>query len=420
MLKLIFFTIVGGILASVGIFFSQHPGAVNISYLGYEIATTVPFLLFGILVLVLSLRILLLPFRFLNSRRKSKALDYKNTILYAKTLAAFLTDDTDSYVKPLKKLWYSLGADAKISAMVLDVLIAKKFNRENDLLKAVESLQQDERFALFAYKELISFYRQRNNYLQALSYVKDAMSAGYKADWLSKELVELEIKTGNLEKALPLLEEAYKAKAIDKDSYKKMKSVLLLMLSDLPYKAAEGEDLLVEANRLDSSHTMVALKLSSRYRQEGKSKKALEVLSTSFRQYPALPLYREYVAALTGQSDIEKLKAVEKLVSGIDEDMKTFIMADLYIRISLWGQAWNELKKYLEKHELTPALCKMTAKIERFSGIQYHITECTIPNSEEKLFDTWQCDKCSYVSPGGYKAQCDNCGTIGSIVWKQA
>ncbi len=188
----------------------------------------------------------------------------------------------------------------------------------------------------------------------------------------------------------------------------------------MPYKEAEKEKLLLEAHKINPGYVIVAEKLALLYIQEKKNKKAMSVLEESFKIYPALPLYRVYVQAMSDATDVEKLKAVEKMVSGIDEDLKTFIMTDIYMKISLWGQAWNEMKKYIENHELTPALCKMLSKIEKFSGIQYHITECVVASSDENTFDAWACDECGYISPSGYKVQCDNCGAIGSVDWNPA
>ncbi len=420
MLRLLFFIVTGALIAGGAIFFIQTESEVVINYIGYEITTTVPFFAATIIVFwVLFYYVLLVPLRYFGKRRKIKKIDSRNTKLYAMTLASAVAEDTKSFNKNLKKLWRSLNSEAKNATLVLELLVAKHYGAEEDFLKAAEILLQDDDFMDFASKEKVEFYRKKKDDKKALSYATDAYNIA-KSHWVYYDLVELEIKEGSFERAEKYLEEGNKLKFIEKEDYRNLKSIILFMLSEMPYKKDEKESLLEQAHKLNPSHTIIAEKLANYYLDIGKAKRAQSVLEESFKLYPALPLYRVYIKTLKDTDDVAKLKMVEKLVADIDEDLRAFIMADIYMKMSLWGQASNELKKYIEGHELTPALCKMMSKIEKFSGIHYHLSECVVVESDEHNFDSWMCDNCGYISINGYKAQCDNCGAIGSIDWHPA
>ncbi len=419
MIKLLFFTIIGAVIAGFTVLFIQEPGQVTISYLGYEVITSVPVLIILIIVLWLAISLLLKPLSFLRKRNYINKQDSKNTKLYAAALAALETEDVSEFNRNLRKLWFSLKSSSKNSTLVLETLTAKRHGNEHDFTKAVDKLIKDKDFSSFAYKEKVEFYRKRRDDKAALSFATDAYNL-CKSGWVYCDLVELEIKTGSFEKAEKYLEEGFKQKFINKEKYRALKSIVLFMSSELPYREKDKEALLSEAHKLNPAHTVIAEKLALFYIAQNKAKKAQSILFDSFKLCPALPLYRVFVQTLTKENDVDKLKSVERLITEAPDDLKTFIMADIYMKISLWGKAFNELKKYIENHNLTPALCKMMSKIEQFSGVHYHLSECIVVESDEHTFDSWVCNECGYISINGYKAQCDNCCAIGSIDWQPA
>ncbi|GAB4228587.1 MAG: heme biosynthesis HemY N-terminal domain-containing protein [Methyloligellaceae bacterium] len=366
---LIFLLLILGIsLALAGV--ADEPGRITLTWLGYEIETSIFVallalaLLFGLLILLwLGLRYIVTRpsalSRYLRKRQEEKGLD-----ALSKGLIAIGSGDRDA-ARHYARLARRTLPDEPLTALLRAQAAQLSGDRE-EATRIFTAMTEQPGTELLGLRGLFLEASRENETEAARQFAERAMRRNPDLAWSVNALFEMQCRAGDWEGALRTLDVAQRHKHIDRSLADRRRAVLLTA------QAREIEDsdsaraceLALEAVRLAPDLVPAAEMAGRLLAAQGKLTRARRILSRAWELSPHPDIALAYAHLVPGESPRERLKRVRKLVQGNTGSVEGPVaVATAAIEARDWKTAREALEPLLADNP-SARVCTLMARIE--------------------------------------------------------
>lgn len=431
MIRILNYVFIIALLVIGAVWLSNQPGTVDISWLGFQINTTVPVLLVALLLVFWAMT---LPLRFVKTVAKVPA-SVKGTIKevskarkeklkgngytsLVKGIAAIAAGDADAV--PLIQKAASLLEDERLTQVLL-AQSAELVKNTEEAKAQYETMLKKPETELAALHGLIKIAKASGDDAKALQMTIRAFELKPSVAWVSKELFNLQVKAGLMNDALKTLETYKKENKLNEHRYIRLKTTILTALHDKAMKAGKAEKAekyIREANSADNMFVPSAVRLAKIENKAGKTKKAVSPLVKVWKEKPHPEIAETFLGLWEDENEFLLVQRAEQLAMVNSKQPESHLMvAKMALKARLWGQVRKELDLFLANRETTKEVAYMNAEFEE-KGNQdipkaiswFKEVENCEPNA------TWQCNECN-TKHNKWSAVCPSCKAIASFKW---
>lgn len=345
MVRILGYLIAVAALVGGAVWLADHPGEVTVRWLAWQVDTSVPVTILGVLAIACVAYVLLrflagflgLPGRFARSRRERR--QTKGTAALAGAVTALAGGDAGTARRCIK------DTDKTLANPQLTHLLAAGADRaEGDLESArghYEALLETPETELAGLRGLIEILPPDDPRVPELA--RRAYARAPQSPWAAEAAYAAELAAGNLEAAQAILDKARK-KGVFATAEAETRTASIAMARA---EAARGEGRLADAAKLARQaldlapdDTAAALALARIHLAEGRDKKAAEVLEQQWRAAPSAVLLRAYLDLWTGEDATARAKRVRQLVADNPEHPESrFALAEALMRAEAYPEA---------------------------------------------------------------------------------
>ncbi len=393
MKKFLIFLICILILSLFSLWLMENPGTVVISWIDYEITTSMAALIAFIVFISVIIYILRLPVLFIHFIKRSLVHQKQKNkeILLQQILNAIASQDEQAGIKLSTRIDKIYSTNSS-----LNLLLKALLKPSPDIYQKLSELPETE---LAGFKGLIQIEQKNGNLEAALTLCEKAILKYKNIPWLVQETLYLQVLNEKWESALNTLEQIKKLKIESEQHYKNQKATLLLKLNK-PFEAYKTAPWLPQA----------ALEAA-----KANPKKAESILTRAWEETPSWELYKAYTNLFQKETPLVRYKKIEKLVSKHPGNKISYLaLADSALQAKLWGQAKKELDDYLAAYTLTVPAATMMAFYEQEARHDTKEAQKWIEQMKtaEPLY-AFTCSKCGYKSDT-WSPICPKCSTFAS------
>lgn len=344
MARILHFLIYVLILGVLTLWLMDNPGTICLTWLGYEIETSVAFTIALFLCLFIAIYILRLPVKFIRWVKKS-----------------FDVQKEKNKENMLVQILNAIAGGDEILCQKLAAKLDKAFDGKTPtplLLKALlnptpeiyRKLALNPTTELAGWRGLIAENQKQGDLIAALDLAQQAFKKYKNIPWVVLSTLELQVLNDHWKEALETLDVVRKLKLEDEHLYKTQKATLLIKTGNT-LEAFKTAPWLPEA----------ALKAAQDY-----PKKAEAILMKAWENQPDWNIYKAYIHLFSKENTLAQYKRVEKLVSLHKTNrINHLALADAALQAKLWGQARKELETYIASYSLTMQVATMMAFLEQ-------------------------------------------------------
>ena len=393
MKKFLIFLICILILSLFSLWLMENPGTVVISWIDYEITTSMAALIAFIVFISVIIYILRLPVLFIHFIKRSLVHQKQKNkeILLQQILNAIASQDEQAGIKLSTRIDKIYSTNSS-----LNLLLKALLKPSPDIYQKLSELPETE---LAGFKGLIQIEQKNGNLEAALTLCEKAILKYKNIPWLVQETLYLQVLNEKWESALNTLEQIKKLKIESEQHYKNQKATLLLKLNK-PFEAYKTAPWLPQA----------ALEAA-----KANPKKAESILTRAWEETPSWELYKAYTNLFQKETPLVRYKKIEKLVSKHPGNKISYLaLADSALQAKLWGQVKKELDDYLAAYTLTVPAATMMAFYEQEARHDTKEAQKWIEQMKtaEPLY-AFTCSKCGYKSDT-WSPICPKCSTFAS------
>ncbi len=344
MKKVLIFVLTVLVFGLLALWLIDHPGTVAVSWLGYDVTTSVAVVIALAVFVFLVLYVLHLPVLLVRWVRRSvmKQKQKSRELMMQQVLNAIAAQDEQTGKKLSTRIDKAFAGNAALSLLLKALL-----NPNPDVYQKLAEIPETE---LAGWKGLIAIEQNNGNLDAALALCEKAMNKYKNIPWLAQQTLQLQVLNEKWDSALTTLELVKKLKIEPDDVYRTQKATLLLKL-DKPAEAFKTAPWLPQA-------ALEAAKVNPG--------RAQSILTTAWEKTPAWELYKAYANLFPNDAPLARHKKVEKFVAKHPGSKIGHIaLADSALQAKLWGQAKKELDDYLAAYTLTVPVATMMAFYEQ-------------------------------------------------------
>ena len=286
--------------------------------------------------------------------------------------------------------------------------------------ESFQSMLSDPESAFLGVRGLLVQALRNGEIERSIDLARQAYGLNPDADWVLRNLIELEIRGRNWPEAEKVLLAAQRRKIIDPFDFRKR---LALILFHRATSLLEGgsrrraERLMFRAIRLRPGF-LPAVRLGVDlllYHDRARRAKLLVRDAWEVERHPELA--ELYVKIFEPESSLDRLRVLETLVvSNPDDPEALLITADAALNASLWGAAREKLGKLVDVQP-DRRLCRLMARLEQLEhGNENAARQWLLKATKAKDQPQWYCRACGFVN-STWTVQCPSCQAIDSIQW---
>ncbi len=340
-LRFFIYVLILGVLA---LWLMDNPGMVTLTWFGYEVKTSVAFVIALLICIFLAIYILRMPVKFIRWVKKS-----------------FDAQKEKSKENMLVQILNAIACGDEALCQKLAGRLDKTFDGKTPtplLLKALlnpspeiyRRLAADPSTELAGWRGLIAEHQKQGDLIAALDLAQKAFHKYKNIPWVVLSTLELQVLNDQWQDALETLEVVRKLKLENERLYKTQKATLLIKT---------GKSL--EAFKTAPWLPEAALKAAQDH-----PKKAESILVKAWENQPDWNIYKAYIHLFSKENTLAQYKRVEKLVSMHKTNRVNHLaLADAALQAKLWGQARKELETYIASYSLTMQVATMMAFLEQ-------------------------------------------------------
>lgn len=423
-LRLLFYVIVVAALVFGAVWLADRPGAVMLRWEGWQIDTTVPVLILGLLVLA-GLAVLLLRLigflvglpRRLAARRRARR-RRQGYVALTDGLAAVAAGN------PVQAQRQAKRADALLKDPTLTALLAAQaaeLTNDRDTARSQYKTMLDRpETAFLGLRGLLTLALKEGDSAAALDYARRAYAMNPDNGELAATLFDLQAKAGLWTEAQGSLVGAARHGGFPPAEIQRKKAVVLTERAGL---AAADNDrraalkLAGQAVKIDPAFVPAALRLAGLLAEQGRQRKAAAVIQQAWRYEPHPDLYRAYAGLWPNEDPLARVRRVEKLATANSRHVESHLaLGEAALDARLWGQARNHLMAAVEQQPSARAY-RLLAKLEENENGNAAASRQWLEKASDAAPDpAWICQSCNQASPV-WSAHCPSCGTLDSLSW---
>ncbi len=410
---------------SVGVLWlAEHPGSVDIVWLGYVVRIQVGILisvLFFTLLLLLPIVMLvrhLLGFPSWWRTRKITQSHQKGMHALTQALTALAVSDVQAAARHTRKVADCLG-ESPLTAL----LGAQISYRQDDLAGTQKHLKEMLDYAetrAIAARALSSFARQEGNYSAAIAFAKDALKEAPNDLWAYRSLCDLYMREERWQEVEMLIKTSRSKRRISSENAHHLLAVFYHEQAvhaersgqlEIAYRAAQ------EANKQDAAFIPAVLLYVKLAGEKGDKRKALTALERGFKAMP----HPEYADALIDLCQSESAAKLTKFARNIanthpQHPESHLLLAVVAIRLAEWEQARQYIKTALALEETARAY-KLLAAIENEQYNDRQSAADWLAHAAQTEHEAiWQCGACGHVHKR-WQLHCQYCDSFDTIHW---
>ncbi len=416
------------LLAAVTGLLAGWPGAVTFDWLGYRVETSVSFLIFAILVLVVIAHLLWQFWRFLRrsprqiARARAETRRGKAYRALTQGLVAVAAGDAQE-ARRQAKLAGSLLNDPPLT-LLLAAQAAQLGGDEQAAERYFRAMLKQPETAFLGLRGLLMQAMRTGDDAAALTLARQAAEERPKAGWAVSTLLELELKEGDNRAAEAVLRRAERLKVIEHDAARRTRAVLLAergLAANDPENAI-GD--LREAIRLAPELVAARAQLAAQLGRSGRSREAAKLIEQGWAVAPHPDLAAAYGALEPAEEPLSRVRRFERLAGfKPDHPESRLVLAAANLDAGLWGAARAELEKLsVVADAAVPAAqrqARLMARLAEAEGDAAAARRWLIAAAEAAPDAAWTCDKCGTPAPA-WSARCGHCHGFDSLVWRAA
>ncbi len=398
-------------------------GPVTMVWGAYELTTTGPILILGLLVLTVALLsiIWLISWLWRVPGRIKKAVEQsrqeKGYEALTSGLVAVAAGDAGEARGHARKADNLLGHPPL--TLLLTAQAAQLDGDHEAAERHFEAMLERPETEFLGLRGLMAAALRRDDHESARQYARRAHALRPDARWAAEAVFDLQTLEGDWSGAQHTLEAARDRRAISADVTRRRRAALLVEEGRQSLENLDHADALLRARKAhaEAPELVPATALLARLMiDDQKLRAAAKVIEKGWAATPHPDLAALYVE--TGRdSGIAHYKRISKLVSLAPEARESHIAATrAALDTGLTGEARRHLAE-IRRCDRDRAGCGLWAKLEEVEGnseqAEIWLRRAVAADPEA----TWQCDRCGNVNEI-WNAVCDGCGSFDSFVWR--
>jgi len=357
------------LLGLVSFWLYKHPGYISFEGYGYQISTSLNVLfIIGVIVFFI-LRFLLkaciwifnIPSNISDSWKSYK--HQKDNKVFMSFVLNTLHNDGLSALKDAEKI-----KAAHKEELLYNYFYGKALLAQNESVAAqlyYENMILDPNLKFMGFAGLAESKKDAQDLMGERSALEQLLSIDPKSSWCLKSLYTNLKRTHDYKKAKELLSRIEDLSLMDEAEIKSE-------WADLYWKNASSPDLspqekekrLRQAHFLAPENADIAIDLADTLQNMGKTRQALDILSSTWKLNPSQKLGDTYAEFHQDSSAIEVYQQLKKLTQATTHQVESLILLARYaMKASLWGEARHDLMTLLEIAP-SPEIYKLLSQLE--------------------------------------------------------
>ena len=425
MRRAVFYFVQVAILAALAVWLSDHPGKVEIDWLGYRIETYFGVLLVLVVIMVVVVTVLYRLWRgvlgapgdFLNRRQYKRREDGYRAL--ALGMAAAAGGDREES-KRLAQRADALLQDPDLTRL-LSAQAAALNGDEAAARRYFDALIENDETAFLGLTGLMRQAMADGDGDRTLALAKRAHKIRPDSAFVVDTIFDLHTRRAEWAQAQAILFDAVRRRGKTEAEAVRQRTTILTARAI----EAEGAGGFPEAaefaeKALSSTADFVpAAVLSARtLERDGKARRAARLLEDLWRRNPHPELSAAYLGLWPLETPLERVKRVQHLTSANPSEAQSRVaVAAAALDAKLWGEARRHLTA-LDDGEITVRVCRLMARLEQEEHGDSAAARAWLERADSAPQDrTWTCESCGAVAPE-WSALCGNCSAFDTISWK--
>ncbi len=363
MIRVAIFLVVLGLIALGVHWVAERPGTVSVTWLGWRIETSL-LVMKAALLLVIAAAIFawsLLVMLWRAPRRTGESMqrrrDERGQRAIERGLIAVGAGDTRAaqrYADDVRKL-----ASDEPLALLLSAQAAQLTGDRAAAERAFREMAAHEPTKLLGLRGLFIEAQRRDDLVKARLYAEEAAKIAPSLPWAGQAVLQIRCASGDFAGALDMLERNRASGALDRDSFKRQRAVLLtaraISLEDNERDTAKAS--VFEAVKL-APDLVPAVALAARFLAEnGELRKATKMIERAWQVSPHPDLAETYVYLRFGDSALDRLNRARKLASLVPNNIESALaLARAAINAREFAEARRAMAPYLAQPSQRVAL----------------------------------------------------------------
>jgi HemY protein len=411
-----------------GVWLADHPGTVEIQWLGQRIEApfwvlAVAVIAFGVGLAILDRlyrAVIALPRRLREHWRDRRRRQGEQAFDAAMTAVA--AGEGAVAARLARRAGDLLGA--RPITRLLAAQAAQMSGDEDGAARQFQALAEEPGIGFLGLRGLIGQAVRRGDQAQALALAERAVAERPHSPWAVTTLFDLQARSGIWRDAALTLEIAVKRRIVAKDVAQKRRAALAFEQARTcaaDDRGAEALALLRQAHRLDPDQAPIAAALVRRLAADGSAREAVK---TALRAWPraAHPLlaaaFRDIVP---NELPIERAKRFERLARRAPDLAESHLaLAEAALDASLWGEARSHLGKVIDAGGQASARAfRLMARVEESEKHDHAAASRWLGRAASAAADpAWICQSCG-ATTDEWHAVCPSCRGVDTLRWEQ-
>ncbi len=403
---------------------TDHPGSVEIVWLGYEIRIQVA-ILFALmflvclilLPLVYFLRYLLgIPSLLRNQNKETRQKKGLNALTHA--LTALAISDTDTAERNTQKAAQYLG-EGPLTAL-LSAQIAYRKDDMGGTQKHLKEMLSYEETKFIAARALSAFARTEGNYPAAISFARDALRFDPRSLWAHRTLLDLYLREQRWQEAEGMIKHGRAKRRISVQQAQHMLALYYHMQAQHALREENTDAALraaQEAHKHASGFIPASLLLIRLLGEKGERRKALAALTRGFKASPH-PEYGDALLDLCQDEPASKLTKRAKDIASAHpvHPESQLLQARVAMHLGLWDVARNHIKLALTQSESSRPYRLLAAIETKQYDNRQSAAEWLARAAEARPDATWTCSSCGHQHKQ-WQLNCMHCDSFDALEW---
>lgn len=409
MLRILIYATLTILVTATAIWFAQNPADIEINWLGYQVKTSLIVILLCFFLLCIVAKLCCLPFKlfsYLDDMREKREQQHKDKLMI-EFLTAIGTDNTSRYASLGKRIDKSFASTPELRDLML--LNVSSGDTKTEIL---ENLSIGKDTKLLALKAQIEQAENDDKKTEALELYKEAFEKYPKTPSIATKYISLLALFGRFEEVKDIAKKAYNKKIISKEEYKRLVSSAILEEG----LTSGNDSFIIKAAEIDNTNAAAVMNAAKSLVKAGRKHKAFTMLETLWLTHPCLDVYSTASYVISSEKPLARLKKMEKFIkSNKSTPLKDVLLADIYAKAGLWGQAKALAARYEGQYGSSALLLKIKASIaaeENPDSAEVKTLRDIAAHSP--LPCEWVCSNCKGTF-AEWHAVCPECHTFGNI-----
>lgn len=423
MARLIGYAILLALLVSGAVWLADHPGSVRIDWLSWRLETSVPILLFLLLLaagaLFYVIRLVAAILRFPGDWRARRA-DRQRHKGY-RALSDGMAAVAAGHAKQAGKLAARAEKLLKDPSLtrVLSAQTAQLTGNEDAERAHYEAMRERPETALMGTRGLMELALSRGERDRALTLAEEAHALAPADPGLAEILFELLMESGKLAEAQDLLADAAKRKAMSRERAARRRALVLNERARRSERDGDAKDAIAYAKQAVASDASLAdavLRLARLQAGQGLERQAAGALEKSWKIEPLPEIAAAYARLVPEEAPLQRLRRLEKFAALQPDAWTTHkLLGETALSAKLWGQARKHLAAAAEIRP-TAGLLGSLSRLELEEYKDQKAAQAWLARVPAADPD-WLCGTCGSHAVS-WSLTCPACGALDKLAWE--